>query len=136
MSCRIRNVARPHATLRRPRNPLPLPEVRPASEVTDPGGWYEESSMTKRGVFTAAPGFCFTAMAAVAGVSSAVRSLPVTERRGSESRCPGTHGILRLLYYTGLRVSPICGIRIGDLSIQPVTMGDGLAWPGSIRTVG
>jgi integrase/recombinase XerD len=41
-----------------------------------------------------------------------------------------------LLYYTGLRVSPICGIRIGHLSTQPITLGDGLIWPGSIRTVG
>ena len=41
-----------------------------------------------------------------------------------------------LLYYTGLRVSPICGIRIGDISTQPMTLGDGLTWPGSIRTVG
>jgi integrase len=33
-------------------------------------------------------------------------------------------------------VSPICGIRIGDISTQPMTLDEGLTWPGSIRTVG
>lgn len=40
-----------------------------------------------------------------------------------------------VLYYTGLRVTPICGIRLDDLSFSKVLIG-GLEWPGSVRTVG
>lgn len=44
--------------------------------------------------------------------------------------------IRALLYYTGLRVTPICGVRIGDLSFSPVALPNGLEMPGTIRTVG
>lgn len=50
---------------------------------------------------------------------------------------PAEERMLRaLLYYTGLRVTPLCGIRLGDVSTQEIATPDGVAWPGSIRTVG
>lgn len=41
-----------------------------------------------------------------------------------------------LLYYTGLRVTPLSLIRLGDISDQPIVLSSGLTWPGSIRTIG
>jgi site-specific recombinase XerD len=38
-----------------------------------------------------------------------------------------------LLYYTALRVTPICGLRVGDLSFSPTRFSNGLEAPGSIR---
>lgn len=50
---------------------------------------------------------------------------------------PPVEQVLRaLLYYTGLRVSPICQIKVGDLSFADVTFEDGVRLPGTIRTVG
>jgi site-specific recombinase XerD len=49
---------------------------------------------------------------------------------------PVEHVIRALLYYTGLRVTPICGIRLGDLTLSPVMLPNGLEMPGTIRTVG
>lgn len=40
-----------------------------------------------------------------------------------------------LLYYTGLRVTPIGQLRIGDLSFSPTTFPNGLQVPGSIRAL-
>jgi len=40
-----------------------------------------------------------------------------------------------VLYYTGLRVTPICGIRLTDLSFSPTTFRNGLEVPGTIRAV-
>jgi integrase/recombinase XerD len=40
-----------------------------------------------------------------------------------------------ILYYTGLRVTPIANLRLGDLSFAPFTVEE-LAFPGSIRSVG
>lgn len=41
-----------------------------------------------------------------------------------------------LLYYTGLRVTPICRIKVGDLSFDELTAAGGVRFPGTIRTVG
>ena len=41
--------------------------------------------------------------------------------------------IRALLYYTGLRVSPICNLRMGDISFAPLVVG-GSSLPGAIRT--
>jgi site-specific recombinase XerD len=38
-----------------------------------------------------------------------------------------------LLHYTALRVTPICGLRVGDLSFAPTRFPNGLESPGSIR---
>ena len=38
-----------------------------------------------------------------------------------------------LLYYTALRVTPICGLRVGDVSFSPTRFPNGLESPGSIR---
>jgi len=40
-----------------------------------------------------------------------------------------------VLYFTGLRVTPICGIRIADLSFSPTVFHNGLQVPGTIRAV-
>lgn len=40
-----------------------------------------------------------------------------------------------VLYFTGLRVTPICGIRIADLSFSPTVFRNGLEVPGTIRAV-
>ena len=42
--------------------------------------------------------------------------------------------IRALLYYTGLRVSPICNLAVGDISFAPLVVG-GSSLPGSIRTL-
>lgn len=39
------------------------------------------------------------------------------------------------LYYTGLRVTPVATLRLGDLSFSPTTFGDGLVVPGTIRAI-
>lgn len=41
-----------------------------------------------------------------------------------------------LLYYTGLRVSPICGIRIRDVTTASVRLASGLEVLGTIRATG
>ncbi len=38
-----------------------------------------------------------------------------------------------LLYYTALRVTPICGLHVGDLSFSPMRFPNGFEAPGSIR---
>ena len=38
-----------------------------------------------------------------------------------------------ILYYTALRVTPICGLRVGDLSFSLTRFPNGLEAPGSIR---
>lgn len=49
---------------------------------------------------------------------------------------PPRQRVLRaLLYYTGLRISPICNLRLGDVSFAPVRFDD-LEMPGSLRTIG
>jgi site-specific recombinase XerD len=40
-----------------------------------------------------------------------------------------------LLRWTGLRVTPICGIRLCDVVLSPVEIGEGLVVPGTIRAV-
>jgi integrase/recombinase XerD len=40
-----------------------------------------------------------------------------------------------LLRWTGLRVTPICGIRLCDVSLSPVQVGPDLVVPGTIRAV-
>ena len=40
-----------------------------------------------------------------------------------------------LLFYTGLRVTPICGLRFSDLSFSAMTFANGLQVPGSLRAV-
>jgi len=44
--------------------------------------------------------------------------------------------IRALLYYTGLRVSPICALKVGDLSFDEIRYPNGVTFPGTIRTVG
>jgi len=44
--------------------------------------------------------------------------------------------IRALLYYTGLRVSPICELRIGDVSFDTIAYPNGVTFPGVIRTIG
>lgn len=39
----------------------------------------------------------------------------------------------RILYYTALRVTPICGLPVGDLSFSPTRFPNGLEAPGVIR---
>jgi integrase/recombinase XerD len=41
-----------------------------------------------------------------------------------------------LFYYTGLRVSPLCGLRVGDCSFAEVRFEDGTRFPGSVRSIG
>jgi integrase len=41
-----------------------------------------------------------------------------------------------LLYYTGLRVSPICQLKIGDVSFDEIAYPNGVTFPGVIRTIG
>lgn len=43
--------------------------------------------------------------------------------------------IRSLLYYTGLRVTPICELHVGDLDFSPLVIR-GVVMPGSIRTIG
>src|SRR5262249_16405224 len=40
-----------------------------------------------------------------------------------------------VLFYSGLRVSPICGLRLCDLSFSPTTFKSGLSVPRTIRPV-
>jgi site-specific recombinase XerD len=47
---------------------------------------------------------------------------------------PVEHAARALLYHTGLRVSPICGLKVGDISFAPVTSG-GVTLPGTCRTL-
>jgi integrase/recombinase XerD len=44
--------------------------------------------------------------------------------------------IRAVLYYTGLRVSPICAIKVGDLSFDEIRYPNGVTFPGTIRTTG
>ncbi|MBI3624824.1 MAG: tyrosine-type recombinase/integrase [Candidatus Rokubacteria bacterium] len=41
-----------------------------------------------------------------------------------------------LLYYTGLRVTPICQLTVADLSFAEVVFEDGTRFPGTIRSIG
>ena len=50
---------------------------------------------------------------------------------------PPVERVIRgLLYYTGLRVTPICGIKVGDLSFDEVRYDNGITFPGTIHTIG
>jgi integrase len=50
---------------------------------------------------------------------------------------PPVESVIRgLLYYTGLRVSPICQLRIGDVSFDELAYPNGVTFPGVIRTIG
>lgn len=50
---------------------------------------------------------------------------------------PPVERVLRgLLYFTGLRVTPISNLTVGDLSFAEVTFEDGVRLPGSIRSTG
>jgi integrase/recombinase XerD len=49
----------------------------------------------------------------------------------------GVDKVIRaLLYYTGLRATPICNVRVGDCSFAPVTLTTGDVVPGTIRATG
>jgi integrase/recombinase XerD len=49
----------------------------------------------------------------------------------------GVERVLRaVLYYSGLRVTPICNLKVGDLDFSPVRLPSGLVVPGSIYTEG
>src|SRR5262249_15808032 len=49
-------------------------------------------------------------------------------------KLPPIEVVLRaMLYYTGLRATPICRIKLGDLSFAPATFKNGVTAPGSIR---
>jgi len=41
-----------------------------------------------------------------------------------------------LLCYTGLRVIPICQIKVGDLSFDELRYDNGATFPGTIQTIG
>lgn len=70
------------------------------------------------------------------------RNLPkpfATDERARLMALPlsGAEHMLRaLLYWTGLRVTPICGIRLGDITSAPATLAGGIEMPGTIRTIG
>jgi len=50
---------------------------------------------------------------------------------------PPIERVLRgLLYYTGLRVTPICSLTVGDLSFDEVRHANDVVFPGTIRTLG
>ena len=50
---------------------------------------------------------------------------------------PPVESVVRgLLYYTGLRVSPICQLKIGDVSFDEIAYPNGVTFPGVIRTIG
>lgn len=49
---------------------------------------------------------------------------------------PDERVLRALLYYTGLRVTPICQILVGHLSFAPMRISDDLVLPGSLRSVG
>jgi integrase/recombinase XerD len=40
-----------------------------------------------------------------------------------------------MLYFTGLRVTPICSLKVGDMSFSTTTFAEGLHVPGMIRAV-
>ena len=44
--------------------------------------------------------------------------------------------IRAVLYYTGLRVTPICQLKIGDLSFDEIRYPNGVTFPGTLRTIG
>lgn len=48
---------------------------------------------------------------------------------------PKERVIRALLYYTGIRVTPLCFLKVGDLAFEHVTV-EGTTFPGYIRTVG
>ncbi len=49
---------------------------------------------------------------------------------------PIEHVIRAVLYYTRLRVSPICALKVGDLSFDELRYPNGVTFPKTIRTVG
>jgi site-specific recombinase XerD len=62
---------------------------------------------------------------------------PEEMRRLMQLELPPIERVIRaLLYYTGLRVSPICALKVGDLSFDEVRYPNGVTFPGTIRTVG
>ncbi len=62
---------------------------------------------------------------------------PEGMRRIMELELPPIERVIRaLLYYTGLRVSPICALKVGDLSFDEIRYPNGVTFPGTIRTIG
>jgi site-specific recombinase XerD len=50
---------------------------------------------------------------------------------------PAIERVIRgLLYYTGLRVTPICQLKVGDLSFDEICHPNGVTFPGTLRTIG
>jgi integrase/recombinase XerD len=50
---------------------------------------------------------------------------------------PAIERVIRgLLYYTGLRVTPICQLKVGDLSFDEIRHPNGVTFPGTLRTIG
>jgi len=50
---------------------------------------------------------------------------------------PAIERVIRgLLYYTGLRVTPICQLKLGDLSFDEIRHPNGVTFPGTLRTIG
>jgi site-specific recombinase XerD len=50
---------------------------------------------------------------------------------------PALERVVRaLLYYTGLRVTPLCQLRVGDVSFGEIVLEDGIRFPGSLRSLG
>jgi site-specific recombinase XerD len=62
---------------------------------------------------------------------------PDEMRRIMQLELSSIESVIRgLLYYTGLRVSPICAMKVGDLSFDEIRYPNGVTFPGTIRTVG
>jgi integrase len=62
---------------------------------------------------------------------------PDEMRRIMQLELPSVESVIRgLLYYTGLRVSPICALKVGDLSFDEIRYPTGVTFPGTIRTIG
>ena len=62
---------------------------------------------------------------------------PEEMRRIMQLELPPIERVIRaLLYYTGLRVSPICALKVGDLSFDEIRYANGVTFPGAIRTIG
>jgi integrase/recombinase XerD len=62
---------------------------------------------------------------------------PDEVRRIMQLELPPVERVIRaLLYYTGLRVTPICQLKVGEVSFEEIRYASGVTFPGTIRTVG
>src|SRR5260370_1385471 len=62
---------------------------------------------------------------------------PEEMRRIMQLELPSIERVIRaILYYTGLRVSPICALKVGDLSFDEIRYPNGVMFPGTLRTLG